>query len=646
MQLSIDNLGLTPVSPVAPLTEAVRTVLSKYGSNAHLYTFGPGVPILGPELVVNGDGASAAGWVANASTVSSVGGMLQCVTTGTGDNGAYQDIPVVSGKTYSISAFITNNSASASAGVRAVTESWASLAVSSGIPAGQSGTVSFKATATSAVIRCGLDRRATGVVGDIVRFDDITVREILGYSNTYSGFVAGNYFDSAGTTHASVDGSVGLVLDAAGSVGPNKDAGQLTIDPGTEEVGITGTVVGATFRIYCPDVNVKWNFGPGWITLVQGWNHIKADGSGGRYRNFGASPVTFYPDVREVTGIHATQGTPGYKPTLRKGIVNLLTYSQDFSNAAWLKDAGVTVTSNYAVAPDGTTTASLITTNADNKAIYRSASLTTGQTQAVWLKADAGQVGSTVKVGLALAVTLTDQWQLAVLSGVNDPHQVKRMGTTATSWLQWDAGKFDGTLTAAQILANGGIPLTTTAPASSVAGVNYLEFDGVDDRLALGGPLFQMADDHCVIAGFRAGSTTGTRTVVELSGGGAGDLQRVAQIGVDASNKPVVQWVSNGAAEVVSFAAPFALAQNEPVVVTALARSATCALRTNSVQRSSGVRPSGAATMAISSIACRGSGFECFKGNIHCVLAIKGTVSDADLAVLEKFVAQLSGVTL
>jgi hypothetical protein len=36
---------------------------------------------------------------------------------------------------------------------------------------------------------------------------------------------------------------------------------------------------------------------------------------------------------------------------------NLVTYSQDFSNADWGKDTSVTITANYAIAPDGTTTA-------------------------------------------------------------------------------------------------------------------------------------------------------------------------------------------------------------------------------------------------------------------------------------------------
>lgn len=55
---------------------------------------------------------------------------------------------------------------------------------------------------------------------------------------------------------------------------------------------------------------------------------------------------------------------------------NLLTYSEDFSNAAWLK-SNVTVTSNATTAPDGTLTADKVinTGNTDGKLLYQSATL-------------------------------------------------------------------------------------------------------------------------------------------------------------------------------------------------------------------------------------------------------------------------------
>jgi hypothetical protein len=59
-------------------------------------------------------------------------------------------------------------------------------------------------------------------------------------------------------------------------------------------------------------------------------------------------------------GNNATQSNSAQRPTLGRepytGRVNLLTFTEQFDNAAWTK-AGTTVTANAGVAPDGTTTA-------------------------------------------------------------------------------------------------------------------------------------------------------------------------------------------------------------------------------------------------------------------------------------------------
>ena len=65
-----------------------------------------------------------------------------------------------------------------------------------------------------------------------------------------------------------------------------------------------------------------------------------------------------------VPGNHAFQSTAGQRPTLGRnpttGRLNLLTFTEQFDNAAWVKST-ITVTSNATVAPDGTTTADLLT---------------------------------------------------------------------------------------------------------------------------------------------------------------------------------------------------------------------------------------------------------------------------------------------
>lgn len=86
-------------------------------------------------------------------------------------------------------------------------------------------------------------------------------------------------------------------------------------------------------------------------------------------------------------GNHASQSTAASRPVLsaRK---NLLTYSEQFDNAAWATSR-ITVTANAAVAPDGTTTADKITPNAiaASKAIYYALAATAPATFSLYAKA-------------------------------------------------------------------------------------------------------------------------------------------------------------------------------------------------------------------------------------------------------------------
>jgi hypothetical protein len=83
---------------------------------------------------------------------------------------------------------------------------------------------------------------------------------------------------------------------------------------------------------------------------------------------------------------------------------NLLTYSEDFS--VWSKEATVTLTANYGLAPDGTQTSTRMQMDA-NKSIYRSVS--SGNTFSVHIK---GAAGETIRVanGTTITHTLTGRW--------------------------------------------------------------------------------------------------------------------------------------------------------------------------------------------------------------------------------------------
>jgi hypothetical protein len=103
---------------------------------------------------------------------------------------------------------------------------------------------------------------------------------------------------------------------------------------------------------------------------------------------------------------------------------NLVTYSEDFSNAAWLKQSGVSVTANQTISPDGTQNADLVVGNGTN-GIYqfgKTVSTTVANTKSVYLRGVSG--GEVVRlqdpsqtIGFTTC-TLTTSWQRFTLSEV------------------------------------------------------------------------------------------------------------------------------------------------------------------------------------------------------------------------------------
>jgi len=220
------------------------------------------------------------------------------------------------------------------------------------------------------------------------------------------------YQDSAGTTPVTaVEQPVGLMLDK--SQGLDSGSSELVTngdfsDPVTTGWTPTGgalsvvdgqlrltsstspafagysftTVVGKTYRI-----SGDWSSNAGtWRIIVgttSGGSNLYAPSgavSGTAGAVFTATATTTYVSVRsvvitagnfveidnisvrELPGNHAFQSTSASRPTL-SARVNLLTKTEDFSDAAWTK-SNATVTANAATAPDGTLTADKFIPNA------------------------------------------------------------------------------------------------------------------------------------------------------------------------------------------------------------------------------------------------------------------------------------------
>ena len=504
-----------------------------------------------------------------------------------------------------------------------------------------------------------------------------------------NGLQAGNYLDSAGTTQGTVDQPVGLVLDAAGGLGAelvtngdfsngltgwvartgatisNPVAGRLRVTPtvsaanfGGINTAATTIVTGKTYRI---SLEMLTNVNARTIQLVCGGAFIGnisaitshsfvfvASGTAGPIIEL-SNQTTISGDyyevsnisVREVTGIAASQPTTSAKPIQRRGAVNLAEQSTNFAASVWALEGGATKSGQTLLC--GT----------DGMRAWQGSSLIGAQTFAVALSGsgtctlfgyngtDAGG-GSIAQKQITLTAIPTIYTTSATVTAVTGWRFGRLAGDTATS-ITFQAGAiFQGTYTAQQIQALGGIPTTTTAPASTALGTQYWQFDGSNDSLSLGGPLFQMADDHCVVAGgLYAGSTASNNVVASPSQGASGNT-RAGQIAYDSSVASVQSsWYDGANYDNLLFSYP----PNLAFVCTAARRGATGFQRVNGIQRNS-------KTLTASFVSDRGSlgaysqGDSFFPGNIYPVIVIKGTVPDADLLLLEKFVGQLSGVQI
>jgi len=248
--------------------------------------------------------------------------------------------------------------------------------------------------------------------------------------------------------------------------------------------------------------------------------------------------------VKELPGNHATQATSASRPTL-SARVNLLTKTEDFSDAVWTKQQ-VAITANATTAPDGTTTADLLTENAtnDNHRVYCAAitAANTSNTLSIYAK---NQSGSRF-VGLRMQLNTTNYahcifdlsaqtfsanasvTSAAITSVGGDWYKLQMTGlglinTGALLYMSNTASAPATTATGVSYTGDGtsgiyiwGASLVPADQASlpyqrvntatdydTVGFKHYLKFDGVDDSLATGSIDFTATDKMTAFAGVR-----------------------------------------------------------------------------------------------------------------------------------------------
>ncbi len=196
-------------------------------------------------------------------------------------------------------------------------------------------------------------------------------------------------------------------------------------------------------------------------------------------------------------------------------------------------------------------------------------------------------------------------------------------------------GLFKGTWTAAQILAEGGIPTTTaTAASNPSAGKYWWSFDG-SNSLAVASVPYQVTDDHCVTLVARRETLTSFRDVFSV--GGATSTPYLTLIETDNGTTTVYAGWRSDAAVAVTLTSTWAA--GEVAVWTMRQVGNTRVLRKNGVQVATNTTALGTTTVTQTGIGIAFGGATYFNGAIGWVVPLKATMSDADCLTVERLVS-------
>jgi hypothetical protein len=362
--------------------------------------------------------------------------------------------------------------------------------------------------------------------------------------------------------------------------------------------------------------------------------------------------------VRELPGNHAVQATSGARLTYgiepKTGTRNLLTYSEDFSNGIWGKTSA-TVTTNTAVAPDGTTTADLIQfTGAPgaSQTVYGYDTRTGAHTVSFYVKANtAGGVGQTVRIDStgaganAVVATLTAEWQRYSIAinptGYFQYRVISAAGNTATELLLWGAQLETGAVATAYQkvvtafeVTEAGVP---TCHYCAYAGANGMATPSID---------FTATDKMSVFAGMRKTSDAAEAIALELNttyDTGNGAFALFAPGGISAARDSAFVWASKGTLK--SFTGPLAAAFPAPTtnVLTALGDIAgdVAAIRVNGTQVASSSADQGTGNFGnyTLNIGRRSGGTLPFTGRDYGIVIVGKAASAAEINITEAWLA-------
>jgi hypothetical protein len=384
--------------------------------------------------------------------------------------------------------------------------------------------------------------------------------------------------------------------------------------------------------------------------------------------------------VREVPGVHAIQTTSASRPAL-DARVNLLTFTEQFDNAAWTKDR-VTATANTAVAPDGTTTADTITANADAGFHYvKRNNVTTGAASytaywhvkkgtSTWLfftvndaqvnyfNIDTGQFGTTDNT--CTATSLSNGWWLIAVTRTQAAGAQANCGVGVAN--ANGGGNFTATGTESVIVWGADLRLATDAAypyQRVVTATDYADvgvprsflFDGFDDSLYTASTLDLSGTDKVTVwAGVYKNSDATLGILLENTATSANNVGVFAVIAPTASSQNFLfrSMGSLGAGGTTD--AQFTLAAPVSRVVTGIGDISgdLTALRLNGAQvaTNTGDQGTGNYANAVLFIGRRNNTNLPFNGKLY-IPVVRGAQTDAaTLALTDRYVGSRMGIVL
>ena len=373
---------------------------------------------------------------------------------------------------------------------------------------------------------------------------------------------------------------------------------------------------------------------------------------------------------------NALQATTAARPVLRARY-NLLTYSEQFDNAAWTK-SNTTVSANAVTAPDGTLTADKLvedTVNSPHRTYYQTVFIAGTYTYTVYLKAaertfaQVTHLAITPQPSVIINLTtgaLTNPINVSAYSATSVGNGWWRVSITYTATVTTTAYPQVGILinaTTGTYTGDGvsGIYVwgadvrygTTSATYQRIAAATdyvstgflpYLAFDGVDDSLATSAINFTATDKMAVVAGLTKLSDAAQSVVAELSAT------------IAANNGSFLLSAPNSAAANFNFSSKGTTQVDNTVTTYAspytavLAASGDIASGTNSVKVNGGTATTVTSSQGTGNygnyamyVGRRNSATLPFTGRIYQIVVCGKALSAAELASTEAYVNSKTG---